>query len=103
MSLMVASNVHISTTLFRPLSKVVNDSKNYVPAVPIIMSFKVLKEFPIDKISLFRLVSIFYEKNICPKYTQRQQSQNKVNEAKTVGNIASWHSDFIYRDLELEN
>ena len=75
---MVASNVHISTTFFRPLSKVVNDSKSYVPAVPIIMSFKVLKEFPISKISLFKLVPTFYEKNIFPintKETKPKQSQ----------------------------
>ena len=33
------------------------------------------------------------------KETQRKQNQNKVNEAKTVENIASWSSNFIYRDL----
>ena len=76
MSLMVASNVHISTTLFLPLSKVLNDSKSYVPAVPIIMSFKVLKEFPISKISLFKLVPTFYEKNIF-------SNKHKGNKAKT--------------------
>ena len=33
------------------------------------------------------------------KIKQRKQYQNKVNEAKTVEYIASWSSDFIYRDL----
>ena len=50
---LIASNAHISTPLFRPLWKIVNDSKNYVPAVSAIMSFKVLKYFSNGKRSLF--------------------------------------------------
>ena len=33
------------------------------------------------------------------KIKKRKQYQNKVNEAKTVENIASWSFDFIYRDF----
>ena len=36
----------------------VNDSKSYVPAVPLIMSFKVLKDFSSGKISLFLFASL---------------------------------------------
>ena len=48
---LVGSNTHISTPLFCPLSKSVNDSKSYVPTVPMMMSFKVLKYFSGGKIS----------------------------------------------------
>ena len=34
-----------------------------------------------------------------PKINIKETNQNKVNEAKTVENIASWYSDFTYRDL----
>ena len=42
------------------------------------------------------------------KQTQRKQTQNKVNQAKTVENIKyepilTWSSDLIYRDLQQEN
>ena len=48
--LLVASNAHISLlSLFHPLWKITNDSKNYVPTVP--MSFKVLKYFSCFNIS----------------------------------------------------
>ena len=33
------------------------------------------------------MVPIFYDNNTCPKQIQRNQNQNKVNEAKTVENI----------------
>ena len=56
-------------------------------------------KFSLEKLHLSWLVSIFYKKNICPKETQRKQNQNKVNETKTVENIANWSSDVIYRDL----
>ena len=39
----------ISTTLSLPFRKNVNDSKSYVLAVPMVMSFKVLKCFSSDK------------------------------------------------------
>ena len=52
-ALLVASNSHISTTLLHPLWKNINDSKSYVLAVPIIMSFKVLKYFFSGKIGFF--------------------------------------------------
>ena len=52
-TLLVASNSHISTILSHPLWKNVNDSKSYVLAVPMIMSFKVLKYFFSGKISFF--------------------------------------------------
>ena len=48
--LLVASNSHISTS--HPLLKNVNDSKSYVLAVPMIMSFKVS-----GKISFFLFAS----------------------------------------------
>ena len=51
--LLVASNFHISTTLSQPLWKNVNDSKSYILAVPMIMSFKVLKYFFSSKKSCF--------------------------------------------------
>ena len=50
-TLPVASNVHISTTLSNSLWKNVNDWKIYVPVVPIIMPFKVLKHLCSGKIS----------------------------------------------------
>ena len=56
---LVASNTHISTPLFCPLWKITNDSKGYVPAVPMIMSFKVLKYFSSGKISFFLFVSLW--------------------------------------------
>ena len=52
-ALLVASNAHISTTLSHPLWKSVNDWKSYVPAMPVIMSFKVLKYFSNEKINFF--------------------------------------------------
>ena len=52
-TLLVALNSHISTILSHPLWKNVNDSKSYVLAVPMIMSFKVLKYFFSGKISFF--------------------------------------------------
>ena len=52
-AMLVVSNAHISTTLSHPLSKNINDWKSYVPAVPMIMFFKVLKYFSNDKISFF--------------------------------------------------
>ena len=58
--LLIASNVHISAPLFRPLWKIVNDLSNNVPAVPVIMSFKVLKCTSSGKISFFLFLSIFY-------------------------------------------
>ena len=33
------------------------------------------------------------------KINIKETNQNKVNEAKTVEKIASWYSDFIFRDL----
>ena len=51
--LLVASNTHILTPLFCALWKIVNDSKSFVPAVPMIMSFKVLKYFFSGEISFF--------------------------------------------------
>ena len=50
---LVAWNAHILTPLFPPLWKIVNDSKGFVPAVQMTMSFKVLKYFYINKISFF--------------------------------------------------
>ena len=49
-------------------------------------------------------MELLIDKCLCPKYTQRKQNQNKVNETRTVENIKyepilSWSSDFIYRDL----
>ena len=58
---LIASNTHISRPLFRPLWKIVNDLKSYVPAVPMIMSFKVLKFISIDKISFFLFASLGYK------------------------------------------
>ena len=46
---LVASNIHISTTLSDPLWKNINYSKSYVLAVPIVISFKVLNCFSINK------------------------------------------------------
>ena len=40
---LVASNAHIMLSLFHPLWKIVNDSKSYVPTVPMIISFQVLQ------------------------------------------------------------
>ena len=42
---LVASNTQILTPVFRPPWKIVNDSKSFVLAVPIIMLFKVFKYF----------------------------------------------------------
>ena len=50
---LVASDTHILTPLFCPLWKIISDSKNVVPAVPMIMSFKVLKYFFSGEISFF--------------------------------------------------
>ena len=52
-TLLVASNAHISKTLSHPLWKNVNDWKSYVPTVPRIMFFKVLKYFSNGKIRFF--------------------------------------------------
>ena len=54
---LVASNSHISTTLSHTLWKNVNDSKSYVLAVPVIMSFKVVKYFCSGKIVFFYLLA----------------------------------------------
>ena len=48
-TLLAALNAHISTTLSHSLCKSINDWKGYVPAVPMTMSFKVLKYFVIAK------------------------------------------------------
>ena len=56
---LVASNTHISAPLFCPLWKIVNDLKSYVPAVPMIMSFRVLKHFSTGKIIVFLFVSLW--------------------------------------------
>ena len=53
---LIASNTHMKylyTPLFCPLWTIVNDLNSYVPAVPIIMLFKVLKYFASGKISFF--------------------------------------------------
>ena len=56
-ALLVASNYHMSTTLSHPLRKNVNDSKCFLLAVPIILSFKVLKYFSVAKRNFFYLLS----------------------------------------------
>ena len=56
-ALLVASVSHVSTTLSHPLWKNVNDSKSYVLAVSMIMSFKVLKSFFSGKMSFFYLLA----------------------------------------------
>ena len=56
-ALLVASVSHVSTTLSHPLWKNVNDSKSYVLAVSMIMSFKVLKYFFSGKISFLLLLA----------------------------------------------
>ena len=53
-TLLAALNAHISTTSSHSLCKSVN-VKGYVPAVPMIMSFKVLKYFCKSKTSFFLL------------------------------------------------
>ena len=55
---LVASTTHNLTPLFRPLWKIVNDSKSFVPVVPM-MSFKVLKYFSSDEISFFLFASLW--------------------------------------------
>ena len=50
---LVASNIHILTSLSRSLSKILNISKRFVPAAPIVMLLKVLKYFSIGKLSFF--------------------------------------------------
>ena len=52
-TLLVASSFHILTALSHPLRKNANDSKSYVPPVPMIISFKVFKYFFSGKISFF--------------------------------------------------
>ena len=37
------------------------------------------------------------------KINTKETKPKQVNGAKTVENIASWYSDFVYRDLQLEN
>ena len=54
-ALLAASNSHISATLSHPLWKNVNDSKSYILAVPLTMSFKVLKYFFSSKMSFFSI------------------------------------------------
>ena len=56
---LVASNTHNLTSLFHPLWKIVNISKSFVPAVPMIISFKVLKYFSSGKISFFLFASLW--------------------------------------------
>ena len=52
-ALLVASNSHISTTLFHSLWKNVYDSKCYALAVPMIMSLNILMYFFSGNISFF--------------------------------------------------
>ena len=54
---LVTSNTLILTPFFRPIWKVVNDSKSYVLRVPLIMSFKVLKYFLVAKQVSFYLLA----------------------------------------------
>ena len=84
-ALLVASVSHVSTTLSHPLWKNVNDSKSYVLAVPMIMSFKVLKYFFSGKISFFSIclpvvmrsqTGIFFFRNL-DKHNSRLFSQEK--------------------------
>ena len=56
---LVAPNTHNLTPLFRPLWKIVNDSKSFVPVVAMMMSFKVLKYFSSGKISFFLFASLW--------------------------------------------
>ena len=68
-TLLVASNAHISTILSHPLWKNVNEWKNYVPAVPVIMTFKVLKYFSNGKINFFLFACLeknFFFRNLDP-------------------------------------
>ena len=68
-ALLVGSNSHISTTLSHSLWKNVNGSKSCVLAVPMIISFKVLKYFFSWKIFFF----------IClPMKTRSQAGKNVV-------------------------
>ena len=46
--------------------KTVNELKNYVPAVSMFMSFKVLKEFRSGKISFFLFASLWW-RNLKPE------------------------------------
>ena len=68
-ALLVASNYHMSATLSHPLWKNVNDSKCFILAVPISMSFKVLKYFSVAKRNFFYLLScgneIWNRKKLC--------------------------------------
>ena len=77
-AMLVVSNAHISTTLSHPLSKNINDWKSYVPAVPMIMFFKVLKYFSNDKISffLFAWPNFLFFRNLEP-HNSRPSSQEK--------------------------
>ena len=57
---LVASNAHILTPLFHTLGKIIKDSKSYVPTVPMITSFKVLKQFFSGKISFSLFPNLWY-------------------------------------------
>ena len=54
---LVASNAHISASLFHPRGKIVYGSKRYVPTVPMIMTFKYLKYYLSGRISFFLFAS----------------------------------------------
>ena len=54
---LVASNTHISASLFHPRGKIVYGSKRYVPTVPMIMTFKYLKYYLSGRISFFLFAS----------------------------------------------
>ena len=53
---LAASDTHILTPLFWPLSKIIKVSKRFVPTVPMILSFKVLKYFLVVKPVSFYLL-----------------------------------------------
>ena len=55
-------------------------------------------KFSLEKLKLRRLVPFFWDKNVCPKFKQKKQNQNKFNEDKMF-QLASWSSDLICSDL----
>ena len=59
---LVASNTHILIPLFRPLWKILDDSKGFLPAMSMIMSLKVLKYFSSSRISVFLFTSLWFKK-----------------------------------------
>ena len=78
----IESTAHISTPLFCRLRKIVNDPKGYVPAVTLIMSFKVLEYFSSGKISCFYLLAhgkeISNRKNWSIKFFLRNRSPTHI-------------------------